>query len=203
MGNLPGLSLLDAMSYVSPSSIQDPSIDSVDSDLWSLGITMIVILTGSHPYPQRKGLSPLMSAIVNQPHPVLDAQKFSTDLCDFVSACLNQPPGDSTSASRLLNHTFILAAKECDVISDNTQARLSIPCSQWYNDCCSFAAISEKIVRHAVKWQLDQKAQSMKVKDFTIMKGSYENIFQGKFPLCLQKWLAEQLGGSSDDILNR
>ena len=122
-------SFTGSASYMAPTRIEGENKYSFEVDFWSLGIIMIVILTGKHPFPLKSGLLALMTSIMMQPVPTLNGSAFPTDLCDFVLACLTQPTKEKHSATSLLNHPFILAAKERGVISDTSQARLtSVPC---------------------------------------------------------------------------
>ena len=97
-----------------------------EADFWGLGISLIVAVTGVHPYDIENGLWVLMSDILESPQPELN-ESFDPDLRDFVHACLNAPPNDSSVADRLLQHPLLVAAKARGVISDDRTALLPNP----------------------------------------------------------------------------
>jgi serine/threonine protein kinase len=99
---------------------------SFEADFWGLGITLICAVTGVHPYDISNGLWILMKDILESPQPELDAS-FDPDLRDFVHACLNATPNDSSVADRLLQHPLLTAAKARGVIADDYTAKLPNP----------------------------------------------------------------------------
>ena len=99
---------------------------SFEADFWGLGITLICAVTGVHPYDISNGLWMLMKDILESPQPELDAS-FDPDLRDFVHACLNATPNDSSVADRLLQHPLLTAAKARGVIADDCTAKLPNP----------------------------------------------------------------------------
>lgn len=107
---------------------------SYDSDIWSLGLTLIECALGSFPYPgpsQDKtndnaenaapiGFWELLEFIVKQPPPVLDPKQFSPEMCDFIakwyhqffqililSDSLQKVPEERPTSTTLLNHPWI------------------------------------------------------------------------------------------------
>ena len=56
----------------------------IKSDIWSLGITLIEIATGTHPYAHAKGPFDLSNMILFSDTPQLNANKFSQEFCSFV-----------------------------------------------------------------------------------------------------------------------
>jgi serine/threonine protein kinase len=57
---------------------------SIKSDIWSLGITLLEICTGIHPYIHAKGPFDLSSMILLNDSPQLDSSKYSKEFCFFV-----------------------------------------------------------------------------------------------------------------------
>ena len=100
--------------YMSPERIQGSSY-SYDSDVWSLGITILELAMGSFPYPPERGgrrLSfwDLLDAIVESPPPTPPAH-FSPPFHAFVTACLHKEPGARASSSQLLSHPALSSAE--------------------------------------------------------------------------------------------
>ncbi|RNA22817.1 dual specificity mitogen-activated kinase kinase 6 [Brachionus plicatilis] len=96
--------------YMPPEKI-DPSLTgegySIKADIWSLGISLIEIATGHHPFKDSPGLLGLIKVIVSKDPPKLDETKFSPELCEFANKCLVKMPDNRASCSELLDHEFI------------------------------------------------------------------------------------------------
>eukprot|EP00741_Cyanophora_paradoxa_P014976 tig00020830_g14449.t1 len=98
--------------YMSPERISG-SPYGYDTDIWSVGLTALELAQGRFPYPppgetiRALGFWELMEYIVTRPPPVLPADKFSREFCDFVSACLKKDLSERPTASELLVHPFI------------------------------------------------------------------------------------------------
>jgi len=95
--------------YMPPEKI-DPSLSgngySIKADIWSLGISLIEIASGSHPFSDSEGFLGLIRCIVNNPPPKLDSS-FSEEFCTFIDKCLSKNPDDRGSCVELLNEPFI------------------------------------------------------------------------------------------------
>jgi len=98
--------------YMSPERIVGKSY-SYASDIWSLGITVVECALGRYPYPYRTstgeqmGFWELLDFVVKAPAPSLPPDRFSPELCAFVSACLQKEPEERPTAQMLLVHPFI------------------------------------------------------------------------------------------------
>ena len=71
------------------------------SDVWALGISVIEMAEGKHPFagctsPQ------VMNRVMNMPPPSFSSAGWSSDLIDFVSACLAKDVSKRASADELL-----------------------------------------------------------------------------------------------------
>lgn len=77
-------------------------------DIWSFGITAIELADGEPPYlrdPVRKALMDITS----KPPPTLRRpQRWSGTFNHFIASCLNKCPYYRASASKLLEHEFIV-----------------------------------------------------------------------------------------------
>ena len=91
------------MLYLSPERITGESF-SYNSDVWSFGVSLIYLATGSLNLP--KDYWALLN-YVKGPPPSLDRKLFPELLCDFVDACLTKDPLLRPSAATLLKHPFI------------------------------------------------------------------------------------------------
>ncbi|KAI8870861.1 Pkinase-domain-containing protein [Ramicandelaber brevisporus] len=82
---------------------------STKSDIWSLGCTIIELLTGRPPY---HGLNPLsaMYHIVEDDGPTLP-DDLSTQLQSFLEMCFRKDPSERPSAAELMRHPWIRQAK--------------------------------------------------------------------------------------------
>ncbi|KAJ3278955.1 MAP kinase kinase (MEK) [Borealophlyctis nickersoniae] len=105
--------------YMSPERIQGGKY-SVQSDVWSLGMTLIELALGKFPFPpEGKPLSvfELLEYIVHEPVPTLPEGKFSKDLEKFIARCLIKDPASRPTPSELLTDPYCIAAsqKEVDV----------------------------------------------------------------------------------------
>jgi len=101
------------VTYMSPERISGRSY-SYDSDVWSLGLTLVECSLGRYPYPkdsgergEQMGFWELLDFIVKAPPPTLPPDKCSPELCAFVGACLQKEPEERPSVAKLLEHPFI------------------------------------------------------------------------------------------------
>eukprot|EP01105_Mastigella_eilhardi_P016273 TRINITY_DN3710_c0_g5_i1.p1 TRINITY_DN3710_c0_g5~~TRINITY_DN3710_c0_g5_i1.p1 ORF type:complete len:417 (+),score=91.77 TRINITY_DN3710_c0_g5_i1:898-2148(+) len=127
------VSWIGTVTYMSPERIAANSYK-IDSDIWSVGMTVHECATGKYPYQQRSApatakptprqpIPPvetgdaasalkdvtffeLLQRIRNEPAPRLLADRFSKELCSFVEACLQKSPQDRPAALALLSHPF-------------------------------------------------------------------------------------------------
>ena len=121
-------SFLGTVSFMSGNRVKGGKY-SFEADFWGLGITLIYAVSGAHPYDINNGLWILMKDILESPQPELD-ESFDPDLLDFVSACLNATPSDSSVADQLLQHPLLTAAKARGVIGDDCTVKLPNPPTQ-------------------------------------------------------------------------
>ncbi|KAI8923542.1 kinase-like domain-containing protein [Entophlyctis helioformis] len=105
--------------YMSPERIQGGKY-SVQSDVWSLGMTLMELVLGKFPFPpDGKPLSvfELLEYIVHEPVPTLPPNQFTKEFEDFIARSLIKDPATRPTPSELLTDPFCvaIAAKEVDL----------------------------------------------------------------------------------------
>ncbi|KAI9253948.1 kinase-like domain-containing protein [Phascolomyces articulosus] len=96
--------------YMAPERIQGAPY-AVQSDIWSLGLTLIEVSQNrpALPPPGQPQLSiiELLDLIVRQPVPVIQGSHISKECRNFVAVCLIKNPRDRPGPGRMLDHPFI------------------------------------------------------------------------------------------------
>ncbi|GAP84605.1 putative STE STE11 CDC15 protein kinase [Rosellinia necatrix] len=82
------------------------------SDIWSLGCTVIELLSGKPPYHHLQTM-PALFAIVNDDHPPLP-EGVSSAARDFLMQCFQKDPNLRVSARKLLKHNWIVGCRRSD-----------------------------------------------------------------------------------------
>ncbi|KAJ5682728.1 MAP kinase kinase PBS2 [Penicillium macrosclerotiorum] len=82
---------------------------SVQSDIWSLGLSIIECAMGRYPYPPETftNIFSQLHAIVHGDPPALPAEGFSEEAHAFVSACLDKNPKNRPTYNMLLRHAWL------------------------------------------------------------------------------------------------
>ncbi|KAJ3051843.1 MAP kinase kinase Wis1 [Rhizophlyctis rosea] len=97
--------------YMPPERITtgDQGTYTVQSDIWSLGLSIVELALGRYPYEATKfdSLFAQLNAIVSGEPPDLPADKYSQECRDFVAKCLNKLPKDRPSYAELLNTPWL------------------------------------------------------------------------------------------------
>ncbi|KHJ33934.1 putative map kinase kinase [Erysiphe necator] len=96
---------------------------SVQSDIWSLGLTIIECALGRYPYPPEtyNNIFSQLSAIVDGEPPALPKDSFSPQICDFVRSCLNKKPMLRPKYSMLLQHIWLAPFSMPETISEENE----------------------------------------------------------------------------------
>ncbi|XP_018786862.1 PREDICTED: dual specificity mitogen-activated protein kinase kinase dSOR1 isoform X2 [Bactrocera latifrons] len=128
-------SFVGTRSYMSPERLQGTHY-SVQSDIWSLGLSLVEMAIGMYPIPppdastleaifnddpedgQQTVLEPkvmaifeLLDYIVNEPPPRLEHKIFTDDFKNFVDICLKKNPDERADLKTLLDHAWIRKAE--------------------------------------------------------------------------------------------
>jgi len=95
------------MNYMSPERREGEKY-SFEGDIWSLGIIMIELVTGSYPFKETKGFLEMLEQIKYDDSPTLPRNSlYSKELTDFIDKCLQKECQDRPSVITLLAHPFI------------------------------------------------------------------------------------------------
>lgn len=114
---------IGCQSYMAPERITTSSAGtySVQSDIWSLGLSIAEMALGRYPYANTKfdSVFAQLSAIVAGPLPELPPQNFTENCRNFVAKCLSKSPNERPTYPDLLLTDWLVEykTKEVDVIS--------------------------------------------------------------------------------------
>ncbi|KAJ9209951.1 hypothetical protein DTO166G4_8423 [Paecilomyces variotii] len=94
---------------VQQSGTQSTATYSVQSDVWSLGLSIIECAMGRYPYPPEtyNNIFSQLHAIVHGEPPSLPETGYSEEAHEFVRACLNKSPNGRPSYAMLLRHPWL------------------------------------------------------------------------------------------------
>ncbi|KAI5850133.1 kinase-like domain-containing protein [Tricharina praecox] len=95
----------------------------VQSDIWSLGLSLLECAMGCYPYPPEtyNNIFSQLSAIVDGEPPDLPEEGFSLAARDFVRGCLHKIPKLRPSYAMLLQHAWIADLTKPDTISEESE----------------------------------------------------------------------------------
>lgn len=96
----------------------------VQSDIWSLGLTIIECAMGKYPYPPEVSstIFSQLSAIVEGDPPGLPTEGYSALAQDFVRCCLNKNPHKRHTYPMLLTHPWIKTLGKPETIAEDAEA---------------------------------------------------------------------------------
>lgn len=113
---------IGCQSYMAPERIkaanpEDVLTYTVQSDIWSLGLSVLEVAMGSYPYPPEtySNLFSQLSAIIYGDTPSLPPERFSPEARSFVANCLNKSPGLRPTYAKLLAHPWLKKYSGVDV----------------------------------------------------------------------------------------
>lgn len=95
---------------------------SVQSDIWSLGLTIIECAMGQYPYPPEVSstIFSQLSAIVEGEPPGLP-DTYSSTARDFVQRCLNKVPKERPTYAMLLQHPWLKSLAQPETITEEAE----------------------------------------------------------------------------------
>ncbi|RXG53605.1 Dual specificity mitogen-activated protein kinase kinase 4 [Armadillidium vulgare] len=103
--------------YMAPERIDPAQARGYDvrSDVWSLGITLMELATGSFPYPKWNSVFEQLTQVVQGEPPRLNLTEngntFTEDFVNFVNTCLTKEESARPKYRQLLEHPFVLKSK--------------------------------------------------------------------------------------------
>lgn len=116
---------IGCQSYMAPERIKSLNPDiatyTVQSDIWSLGLSILEMALGRYPYPPETfdNIFSQLSAIVDGPAPKLPSDRFSPEAQDFVSLCLQKIPERRPNYAALIEHPWLVRYRDVDVGMSN------------------------------------------------------------------------------------
>ncbi|KAJ1871528.1 MAP kinase kinase Wis1 [Coemansia sp. RSA 990] len=115
-------------SYMAPERIVGtggPEGYTIQSDVWSLGLTIIEVATARFPYDTAgfTNIFDQINAIVNGDPPKLPSSRYPPDACDFVAKCLVKESKDRPNYQKLLDHPWLVEAESSEVDMEEWASR--------------------------------------------------------------------------------
>ncbi|GAB2231683.1 hypothetical protein Drorol1_Dr00010695 [Drosera rotundifolia] len=116
-GKFADLSLKGSSYWIAPELLlpvrrKDKSPDvAFATDIWSLGCTVIEMVTGKPPWGERPEAAAMFKALRDTP-PI--PESLSSEGKDFLRLCFQRNPADRPTASRLLEHRFLKNSQQLD-----------------------------------------------------------------------------------------
>lgn len=107
--------MLTVLPIVAPEVIELKGITTA-ADIWSLGATIIELITGKPPYDDLDNGMAVMFRIVDDGRPPIP-EYCSPDLVDFLTRCFQKEPAQRPSAEALFEHKFIKSRVSLDPVS--------------------------------------------------------------------------------------
>lgn len=103
---------MGTQTYLAPEKIEPEDGYSLPSDIWSFGIMIYELASGSHPFAGANScFAAIYKHLIDDPEPRLhEAQGHPASLCNFIERCLVREPSKRASARELLTHDFLASA---------------------------------------------------------------------------------------------
>ncbi|XP_032808823.2 serine/threonine-protein kinase 3-like isoform X1 [Petromyzon marinus] len=103
--------------WMAPEVIQEMGYNCL-ADVWSLGITAIEMAEGKPPYADIHPMRAIFMIPTNPPPTFRQLELWTDEFVDFVRKCLVKNPEQRSTATQLLQHPFIVAAKPVSILRE-------------------------------------------------------------------------------------
>lgn len=105
--------------FVAPERLKTVNFYFCIADIWSLGITVIQLLTGASPY-EEMGYDSIEEVLASEGRPTITRAHKTTEIVDpdiesFVDLCLHVDPQDRSSAASLMSHPLLERAESVEL----------------------------------------------------------------------------------------
>ncbi|EAL90923.1 hypothetical protein KXX16_006662 [Aspergillus fumigatus] len=132
---------------------------SVQSDIWSLGLTIIECAIGRYPYPPEtfNNIFSQLHAIVHGDPPTLPEEGYSEEAHAFVHACLDKNPSKRPSYSTLLRHPWLAPLMQPPTESNGTEATSAAPSAGQPGGPDTSTATEDEEVAEWVKERIERR----------------------------------------------
>lgn len=102
--------------YLAPERVGSTENYGIKADVWSLGIALMELATGKHPYDGCNTDFELLTKINNGPPPVLQpSAEYSVEFCTFLNHCLRKKPEERPDYQALLQDPFVVRSQNDNV----------------------------------------------------------------------------------------
>ena len=157
---------LGTPTYMAPEIVSQQAYDK-GVDIWALGVTVYIMLTGMPPFRSKTGSKQDMyDAIVNQPLNLKPLDRYyqnGTLIKNFIKKCLNRNPSARHSASVLMNDPWIKAMVEEDRVEHKEQVCVGINMA-YFRDATLFQS---SVITFLVRLKSDKEDMSKLRRVFT------------------------------------
>lgn len=115
--------------YMAPERLYGQAY-TVQSDIWSLGLTLVELALGEYPIPQadpkkmyegecspnkQMSVFDLMDYVIHYPSPTVPREYFSQDFRNLVDRCLEKSPMQRFDLRAIMQHPFVRKSEEAEV----------------------------------------------------------------------------------------
>merc|ERR1719491_1740984 len=117
--------VMGTKTYLAPEKVVPEDGYSLPSDIWSFGVMMFELASGSHPFAGADdSFAAIFKCLIDDPEPRLsEEQGYPPSLCHFIERCLVRDPSRRATANELLVHEFLDMAASQHELSEWLESR--------------------------------------------------------------------------------